>query len=124
MTNPRIWKRTTCRAGHPFVEGSHRVIVRVNKHGRAISYRDCTICSKARIIRNNNGRKSKEADFQERRATVESINNEILAIVDQLDLSTAYERSEFRARVQELTRRKDLLERRGTRRVASDEVTA
>lgn len=76
------------------------------------------------IIRNNNGRKSKEADFQERRATVESINNEILAIVDQLDLSTAYERSEFRARVQELTRRKDLLERRGTRRVASDEVTA
>ena len=107
MTNPRIWKRTTCRAGHPFVEGSHRVIVRVNKHGRDISYRDCTICSKG-----------------ERRATVESINNEILAIVDQLDLSTAYERAEFRARVQELTRRKDLLERRGTRRVASDEVLA
>lgn len=124
MTDPRTWKRTACRAGHPFVVGSHRLIVRVDKRGRHISYRDCTICSKARVIRNSQGRKSKEADFQERRATIESLNNEILAIVDQLDLSTAYERAEFRARVQELTRRKDLLERRGTRRVASDEVPA
>jgi hypothetical protein len=105
--------KVRCQQGHIYTDGSFQIVYRTNKHGVRIPYRDCLHCRKARA-----GTRVSSQDNTARAVTIAQITEEILSIADQQDLAGGWERQQLRARVAELTRQKDQLERRGARKVA------